>query len=922
MQSSQLKKYITKQAHIVLALLILFIGLPVNYVIWDSETKNADNELALKFQYLIKNAEVSIGHHLGSYKQTLISMQSFYHASNYVDPSEFNLFATRLTAHQKNSSLKEIGYAKYVNTQMRSKLKDFNNDKAFLSKIYPKPNTTSKEFAPIEYLYANSDLKLSNLHFDLFSNPDIKQEMHDALRLNDVVMSSSLRMNDDEIKQCYCFNLYIPVFNGLAHLSTISQRKSNLIGWAYLTFSGEDLLSEVFSSGDSGQLGLTVADVNHHQPNIIFYKNKTISQIPSSYKPKFTKQLIISTMQHQWMLNVSSTPEFDASVNYHRANKIGFLGLTATLLFAATIYLIGLRLRSLVQMQEVSHALSLSEQRWQFALEGSGDGIWDWDIVNNSVMLSKRWKAMLGYAEDELENSFDTCKKLIHPEDYSTVLEAIEISLSHATVGEKNTFKCEYRILCKDNSWKWILDRGMVVSRNLAGEALRMVGTTTDISMLKQSEETIWQHANFDSLTSLPNRRMFYARLDQEIQKLKRTGLQLALIFFDLDDFKAINDTLGHDQGDMLLKLASCRLTEIIRESDMVARLGGDEFILLISDIEIQNLSSIEVIAKKVLDSMAQPFQLSYEKAYVSASLGISIFPDDALRQEDLMKCVDQAMYASKQKGGACFTYFTPLMQKKAQYHMQISNDLRGALSRNELFLEYQPIVELASGEIYKAEALIRWQHPTRGLVSPAEFIPIAEDTRLINEIGNWVFNQAILQAIEWRKTIDQRFQIAVNKSPLQFRAEPGVSTWINGIQNRAISGDFVVVEITESLLLDATQKVVERLALFQRLGVQVALDDFGTGYSSLSYLKKFDIDYIKIDQSFVANIALESSDLAICEAMIVMAHRLGIKVIAEGIETQLQQELLTKAGCDYGQGYYFSKSIKPSEFEAFVKVT
>ncbi|MDZ4211907.1 MAG: diguanylate cyclase, partial [Methylotenera sp.] len=325
---------------------------------------------------------------------------------------------------------------------------------------------------------------------------------------------------------------------------------------------------------------------------------------------------------------------------------------------------------------------------------------------------------------------------------------------------------------CKDGSWKWILDRGMVVSRDAEGNPERMVGTHADISSIKKSEEVIWQQANFDLLTGLPNRRMIYDRLDQEIQKAKRSGLKVALIFLDLDGFNEVNDTLGHEQGDFLLKLAASRLVECMRGSDALARLGGDEFVLMVGDLGQSDLNHVEIIAQKVLEVLSEPFQLGHEVAYISASLGIAIFPDDASNTENLMKSVDQAMYASKQKGGRCFTYFTARMQQVAQHRMQLSNDLRLALMHNQLYVEYQPIVELKTGRVHKAEALVRWQHPTRGYVSPAEFIPIAENTRLIQDIGNWVFNEAFKQVTTWRQTLESNFQVAVNKSPIQFTHE------------------------------------------------------------------------------------------------------------------------------------------------------
>lgn len=304
------------------------------------------------------------------------------------------------------------------------------------------------------------------------------------------------------------------------------------------------------------------------------------------------------------------------------------------------------------------------------------------------------------------------------------------------------------------------------------------------------------------------------------------------------------------------------------------------------------------------------------ETAYITASIGITLYPDDATSIEGLLKHADQAMYAAKDQGRNRFNYFTPSMQEYAKYRMRLIQDLRQAVSNKEFELHYQPIVSLTTGEVAKAEALIRWTHAERGSVSPGEFISVAEDTGLIVEIGNWVFEQAARQSAAWRDELGVDIQISVNKSPIQFRDEGALlHNWLELLQDLNITGAGVCVEITEGLLLDASMGVTEKLLAYRDAGVQVSLDDFGTGYSSLAYLKKFDIDYLKIDQSFTRHIDTDTNDQILCEAIIVMAHKLGMKVIAEGVETEAQRQVLLSAGCDYGQGYLFSKPIAAIDF-------
>ncbi|ATG90471.1 EAL domain-containing protein [Methylomonas koyamae] len=450
---------------------------------------------------------------------------------------------------------------------------------------------------------------------------------------------------------------------------------------------------------------------------------------------------------------------------------------------------------------------------------------------------------------------------------------------------------------------------------NETGGVHRRVALITDITERKKSEQLIWRQANFDPLTNLPNRNMFLDRLDREIKKAFRRGQKVALMFLDLDRFKDVNDSLGHFMGDVLLQEAARRLGECVRDSDSIARLGGDEFTIILG--ELDHTDKVDRIAEGILQRLAQPFLLGSEIAYISASIGIAVYPEDGMDSEALLKNADQAMYAAKNQGRDRYQYFTAQMQQQSRQRLRLANDLHAALSKRQLLLYYQPIVELGGGTLAKAEALLRWRHPDLGMVSPAEFIPIAEDTGSIVDIGDWVFAVAARQAKQWRERYQPRFQVSVNKSPVQFRKQAIEGNgWLALLQELGLPGDAVVVEITEGALLEATSASREQLLVFRDAGIQVALDDFGTGYSSLAYLKKFDIDYIKIDQSFVRSMVAESSDMALCEAIVVMAHKLGIKVVAEGIETAEQYQLLQRIGCDYGQGYLISKPVPAEQFE------
>lgn len=565
--------------------------------------------------------------------------------------------------------------------------------------------------------------------------------------------------------------------------------------------------------------------------------------------------------------------------------------------------------------------LAKTNEELELAAKISNLGYWEYDIEAREFSFNDQYYSLHLTSSRQVGGyrlSFDEfVRRFIHPQDVPRFADHIQLALESR---EANfVVEIEIRILCIEGEMRWVRMRFKSLS-DVQGRKTRLTGVSQDITEKKRSEETIWQQANFDPLTGLPNRRMFQDRLEHEIKKSHRDGLPLALMFIDLDKFKEVNDTLGHDKGDILLVEAALRIAGCVRESDTVARLGGDEFTVILSELE--DTSSIERVAQSIIDALVTPFRLGDETAFVSASIGITLYPDDAINPEMLMSNADQAMYASKSAGRNRFSYFTPSLQEAALNRMHLINDLRGALSENQFHLQYQPIVELTSGNIHKAEALVRWQHSERGLINPAEFVALAEESGMIIEIGDWVFREAARQVQRLREVHHPDFQISVNKSPIQFHNdERYFQSWLPYLQQLGLPGECMAIEITEGLLLDATVTVKDKLLGLRDAGIHVALDDFGTGYSSLSYLKKFDIDYIKIDRTFVRNLTATSDDMALCEAIIVMAHKLGLKVIAEGIETPTQRHLLAAAGCDYGQGHLFAPPLLAHEFEELLKI-
>ncbi len=552
-------------------------------------------------------------------------------------------------------------------------------------------------------------------------------------------------------------------------------------------------------------------------------------------------------------------------------------------------------------------ALERSEERLRRIVHSAEEGIWEIDAQSRTSFVNPKMSAMLGYPIEDMLG-----QPLVNfMDDEGRAMLERNIARRQEGVAERHEFK----FLHRDGRAVWTtMATNPIFSAN--GGYLGALALVTDITGEHQSTELVWQRANFDALTGLPNRHMFMDRLHHDTRKADRNSAFLALLFIGLDHFKAVNDKYGAAAGDQVLREAARRLASCVRQTDMLARLGGDEFSVVLAGLE--HVGNVERVARAMVSLLALPFDLNGQKAQLSASIGIALYPADASDMNLLVEHADQAMYAAKNAGRNCYGYYTPQLQADAMARRNIAIDLRAAIVAEQFEILYQPIVSLQTGAVHKAEALLRWRHPNRGLLGPAEFIPFAESNGLIVEIGDWVFRQAALQVQRWQGLIDPAFQVSVNKSPVQFRRDAGLyEGWAAYLQGLGLKSQSIVVEITESMLMDGVEQVIERLRQYRAMGLQVALDDFGTGYASLSHLKRFDIDYVKIDQSFIATLEDEDGDLALCEAIIAMAHKLGLKVVAEGVETKVQRALLVDAGCDYAQGYIFARPMAAAEFEA-----
>jgi diguanylate cyclase (GGDEF)-like protein/PAS domain S-box-containing protein len=569
-------------------------------------------------------------------------------------------------------------------------------------------------------------------------------------------------------------------------------------------------------------------------------------------------------------------------------------------------------------LQKQAEELKIAKERFELAALGANDGLWDWDIKNNKVFYSARWKEMLGYDENTPMDDINDWFAYIHPDFESQVRNELESHLE----GKSPRFESEYQIRTADGEYRWMLARG-IASRDSAGNPIRIAGSQTDVTERKHYEEQLEHAAFHDPLTSLPNRALFLIRLEHAINKAKRSLPNQpcgAVLFLDLDRFKVINDSLGHMIGDKLLQETAKRLETVIRPGDTLARLGGDEFIILLEDINTND--EAENIADRVVSILKAPFDLDGELVTVSASIGVVLITDQTTNPDLIMRNADLAMYNSKTMGRNRYSTFNDKSQNTIINQIHLEQDLRLALERKELFLVYQPVIDLATGKISSFEALLRWKHPKLGLIPPINFIPLAEESGLIQNIGEFVLQSACDQLKDWRRNYPEaeKIGINVNLSLYQLADPPSIKRLTQIIQDSQLPPGALKLELTESAVAHSTILSSGAIQSFKESAVELCIDDFGTGYSSLNQLSILPFDIVKIDRSFISWMHINEKNYRMISGIISLSHDLGFKVVAEGVENIVDYTLLRELKCDFAQGYYFSKPVGLEEAAEYIQ--
>jgi len=540
----------------------------------------------------------------------------------------------------------------------------------------------------------------------------------------------------------------------------------------------------------------------------------------------------------------------------------------------------------------------------------TNDGIWDWDLTLNKIEWNSRMRSIFGDLPLPDTSDPDVLLGMIHDEDYPIVMQALKEHFK-----DKTPFHVELRFLLPDGQLKWMFLAGDAL-RDETGKPLRMIGSVTDITEKKEDEQKITQLAYHDALTGLPNRLLFHKRLDLCMSQSNRYKFKLAVLLIDLDRFKNINDTLGHQAGDKLLQHVAQKLNISVRECDTIARLGGDEFIILLT--HLHDLREMHKITDRILANLNAPFLLEEQEIRISGSIGVSLYPDHALSADTLIKYADIAMYTAKENGRDQVEIYTPDLSSKALQRFELENSLRKAIERGEFSLHYQPQIDLRTGRFFGIEALIRWHSPEKGMIPPMDFIPLAEEMGLIVPIGTWVLRQACLQVKEWLSGGLPPMIISVNISAQQFHMDNFVQMVKDVLEETGVAPTHLCLEITETTAIRNIERSVQMLGELVDMGIHIAIDDFGTGYSSLGVLKRLPVHTVKIDKSFIRDMTEDDENAAIVKAIIAMSHSLGLYVTAEGVEIHQQLHNLRSLDCDFIQGYYIGRPMPSEQFTAF----
>ncbi|MEO8118184.1 MAG: EAL domain-containing protein [Rhodoferax sp.] len=902
---------------------VALLGMVGSIFLARQQAESAEQVEQARFALAANSVIEALVRRIDAYTEIAFGLRGLFIVNPALDRRSFGDAISHLDVDTRYPGIKNIAFTRYVTAADKQLFEmRVRADTSVEPQGYPAfaihPSGERKEYFVADYLWPmNGNRRIHGL--DISAQPANLASMHHSQRSGQPVASAPFNLLQ-ETTQRAGFVIRVPVFRSSQNSVSAQAQASNFLGSVSVTLRVFDLVQQLEREGRLQGLQLDMSDRGSSLDNTtVGVKVPLFSTPPVSSIHAATLSRELSVYGRQWQLDFQPNRQFLSDSERRIPTLIGLAGGLISLLLGALVFLLARgRSHALARAAMNGEALKDSEERWRFALEGAGDGVWDLDIQTGEAFFSRRCSEILGYDEDGIHADAREWAKRVHPQDLPHVVNAFQRKLDRLSASTA----VEFRMQCKDGSWKWVQSRGMVLGMGENGKPMRLIGTITDITQRKAAEDEIRYLAFYDPLTQLPNRRLLHDRLQQALASSIRSGRHSALLFIDLDNFKTLNDAQGHDKGDLLLQQVAHRLSACIREGDTVARLGGDEFVVILEDLSdavADAAAQAETVGEKIIAALNRSYDLAGLEQHSTPSIGVTLFGDQRESIDELLKRADLAMYQAKSAGRNTLRFFDPEMQAVVNARVMLELNLREGLRSGQFLLYYQAQVD--RGRVTGAEVLLRWQHPERGFVSPADFIPLAEDTGLILPLGQWVLTTACKQLFAW--TADPLFApltLSVNVSSRQFRQPDFVNQVLTTLAAAGANPHQLKLELTESLLLDNVEDTIAKMSQLKVHGVGFSLDDFGTGYSSLAYLKRLPLDQLKIDQSFVRDVLTDPNDAAITKTIIALAQSLGLGVMAEGVEIAAQRDFLADSGCHTYQGYFFSRPLPLEGFETFFR--
>jgi diguanylate cyclase (GGDEF)-like protein/PAS domain S-box-containing protein len=1007
---------------VFVAALIAALGL------WQNARHATELQLEAEFHAHLRETATRIEQRMAAYQQVLHGVRGLFGSVRNVGRAEFRTYIAALHLDRQYPGIQGVGYANIVNGALQAGHVAAMRQEGFPEYAVFPPNARAV-LVPIIYIEPFTGLNLRGFGFDPYTEPVRRAAMEQARDRDEARISGKVRLVlENEHGAQAGFVMYLPIYaNGFTG-ATVELRREAIRGWVFAPFRMDDLMAGL-GGERSSEFYLEVYDGETRSGDTRMYDGAVDQAGSGAHASKFAATRRVDIAGRPWTLALRSGPPFEARIDEGKAQAVLMGGLAVSLLLGMLTWLLATgRQRALALATAMTGELRESEQRWRFALDGAGDGVWDWNIQSGDIFVSRRWREIYGVADNREVMTFDEWQTYVHRDDAPRVIQALQVFLG----GASESFTDEHRVICRDGSPKWVLSRGMLVSRDPDGKPLRMIGTHSDITARKHADdrqrlavrvfetmgeavmvtdtaarivainaafaritgydesevlghtpnllssnrhgraffEAMWhglltdgawageiwnrrrsgemfpewqvissvrdeggrvthyvsvfsdlteirraqaeaeQRSWRDALTGLPNRALFLRLLEQTIANAYREDRFADVLLLDLDRFKDINEARGIVIGDALLKAVSQRLADALRTEDVLARLDSDEFAVLLPRLaSARDVAGREAlsVAEKLRTALREAIELDGEVFHLDVSIGVALFPESPQETAaDVLRQADTAMHLAKAEGGARTVFFEAAMGESIRERYLLERELRWGIADGQLRLYLQPQVDTAGRQV-GAEALVRWQHPERGLVPPGIFIPLAESSNLIVDIDRWMLGE-VCRLLAQLDGEGYSLRISVNVSPRHFQACDFVDEVKRCLAASGADPAYLVLEVTEGLVIGNFADVVAKMSTLTALGIHFSMDDFGTGYSSLSYLKRLPFHELKIDKSFIQDAPVDPNDAALVDVILSVARHLNLQVVAEGVETQAQADFLNARGQIIHQGYLYGR--------------